>query len=104
MRGSPVRYGRSPNWGTGDEVELDSNSRTQIKRGDIVELPDTQGIPKYAKGCFGVVTKRYKTVKRLLDSHPYYNYGVELMLLDGPKKGKTIRLMNRISGNMKRIS
>jgi len=98
------RYYRSPLWGTGEMVELKDDSRASIKRGDIVLLSDAKSIPKYARDRFCVVISRYRTSKRLnYGSRTYYNYGVELMLLDGPRKGKTLRLMSIVGGHMKEV-
>lgn len=95
------KYYRSKNWGTGELVELGDHSKVQVKKGDIIKLSNAEGVPKYARGCFGVVTRRYKTIKRL--EQVFYNYGAEIMLLGGPKKGKTIRLMNYVSSSMKQV-
>ena len=85
---SPINYKRSRHWGTTEAVDLRTNTKAQVRKGDIIKLPDSKGIPKFARGCLGVITRRYRTERRL--EQVYYNYGAEIMLLDGPKKGKTI--------------
>jgi len=85
-------------------VELRDDSNVGIKKGDIVLLSEAKSIPKYARGRFCVIINRYRTSKRLdYGSRTYYNYGAELMLLDGPRKGKTLRLMSIVSGYMKEV-
>lgn len=60
--------------------------RLTLRRGDILLLPKSYWVPKYAKEQFAVVLERYRQTKTS-GSKTYYNYKAEVMMLTGPRKG-----------------
>lgn len=63
-----------------------NSPRLTLGQGDIILLPKSDWVPKYAKEQFAVVLERYRQTKTS-GPETYYNYRTEVMMLTGPRKG-----------------
>lgn len=66
--------------------QIIDSPRLTLRRGDIILLPDSYWVPKYAKKQFAVVLERYQQTKTS-GSIIFYNYKAKVMMLTGPRKG-----------------
>jgi len=62
------------------------NPRLALRRGDIILLPKSSWVPKYAKEQFAVILERYRQTKTS-GRTTYRNYKSKVMMLTGPRKG-----------------
>lgn len=81
--------------------EVKDNPRLKVRRGDIIQIPNTENFPKYARGEFAVVLGRYRYIKHKYIK--YIDYGAEVMFVSGSMKGYVRRFYVKIQQRMKYI-
>ncbi len=66
--------------------EVIDNPRLALRKGDIVQIPDSKPFPKYSRKQFAVVINRLRQIRSLRYKR-FYNYKTEVMMLTGSRKG-----------------
>jgi len=82
------------------EYELVSDSdRLALRRGDIIQLSNSENLGKHLRGQFAIILLRYRIVKCKEKNHVFKDYFSVIMLTSGPKKGLVRKISNvAISG------
>lgn len=88
-RGRPFRRSRQSYNYTVKYQFVETNKRLKLQRGDIVLFDQSNYLPKYAQGQFGVVIDRYRLVK---DKYvTFKDYYCVLMVITGSQKGRVFK-------------
>lgn len=66
--------------------EVIDNPRLTLRKGDIVQIPDSPRFPEYSRNQFAVVINRLRQIRSLRIKR-FYNYKTEVMMLTGSRKG-----------------
>lgn len=75
---------------------VETNKRLKLQRGDIVSFDQSDYLPKYAQGQFGVVIDRYRLVK---DKYiTFRDYCCVLMVITGSEKGRVFKFPGSKAG------